>query len=380
MNKVLIRLPGYDKYAINYLRRRDIDILNITYQKDGNVYTIYESDVEKLDIDLIEVVSYRGSKRIISSIKNNLHLLIATFVSVAIMSLISNVVVEVEVIHSNKDVRVLIEDELYDRGVKSFIFKKTFDQLQAIKDDIRAMHPEEIEWLEINDEGMKYVVRVEERIITKPIEESPYCNVISTKDARVISAVAKKGQTTVLPNDFVKKDSILISGKITMGEKTKSHVCALGDVYGNTWYRVSISVPLNHTHKNYTGKEKSNVGFEFGSTYKRIFKVHFDEYDVEKKKLLALGKFALYKEKVLEYTEDDEFYSEEEALEEALKQAREKLLIKLDVGAEIEDEKVLQSSTYDSIINVEIFYSVREIIGRQVEATIEPEPLEEQKP
>lgn len=380
MNKVLIRLPGYDKYAINYLRRRDIDILNITYQKDGNVYTIYESDVEKLDIDLIEVVSYRGLKRIISSIKNNLHLLIATFVSVAIMSLISNVVVEVEVIHSNKDVRVLIEDELYDRGVKSFIFKKTFDQLQAIKDDIRAMHPEEIEWLEINDEGMKYVVRVEERIITKPIEESPYCNVISTKDARVISAVAKKGQTTVLPNDFVKKDSILISGKITMGEKTKSHVCALGDVYGNTWYRVSISVPLNHTHKNYTGKEKSNVGFEFGSTYKRIFKVHFDEYDVEKKKLLALGKFALYKEKVLEYTEDDEFYSEEEALEEALKQAREKLLIKLDVGAEIEDEKVLQSSTYDSIINVEIFYSVREIIGRQVEATIEPEPLEEQKP
>lgn len=378
MNKVLIKIPGYDKYAINYFRRRNIDILFITYESDGNIYTIYESDLDKLDSDIIEVVSYKGFKKILKNFKNNIHFFIALLCTIGIMYFISNIVVQVEIIHSNKDIRVLIEDELYDRGVKAFMFKKSFKELQKIKDDIRNQHPEELEWLEINDEGMKYVVRVEERIITRPEDEPPYCNVLSKKDAIILSAVAKKGQTVVLPNDFIKKDDILITGKIMLNEKTKSHVCADGVVYGNTWYRVSISVPLEHTHKNYTGKKKNNIGLEFGSLYNRIFKIHFDNYDISKKKLLSLGKFSLYKETVTEFTEEKEVFSEEEALEEALKQAREKLLVKLEPEAEIIDEKVLQSNTYDSIINVEIFYSVKEIISSRVISEIVEEKSEKE--
>ena len=377
MNKVSIRFLGYDKYAIKYLRRKDIDILNISYSETGNIYTIYESDLDKLDIDSIEIVSYKGMKKILQSIFRNRHFILSIAISIFMMIAISNLVVNVEVIHSNKDIRVLVEDELYDCGVKPFILKKSFRQLQEIKESIRSEHQSDIEWLEIEDAGMKYVVRVEERIITTPEPEPEYCNIVSTKDAVVLSAVPQKGQSMVLSNDFVKKDSVLISGKIVYNEETKSHVCADGVVYGNTWYRVSISIPFEHSTKNYTGKKKNNLGFEFGSTYNRVFKVHFEDYDVRKKRLFGIGKFALYKEVIEEYDEENKVYTEEEALEVAMKEGREKLLVKLGSQSEILSEKVLQSETYDSIINVEIFYSVKEIISEKREASIDEEITEE---
>lgn len=376
MNKVTIRLPGYDKYAIRYLRKRDIDILNISYKEDGNLYTIWATDLEKLDDDIIEIVSYQGIKKLLTILRMNCHFLLSILLSIVLIVFASNIIVEVEIIHSDKDVRALLEDELYDVGIRPFSFKKSFARLQEIKKKIKDDYPENIEWLEIIDDGMKYTVRVEERIITRIEEEPKYCNIVSTKDTIILSAVANKGQTIVVPSDFVKKDSILISGKITLNENTKSHVCADGVVYGNTWYKVSISIPLEHTNKNYTGQKKGNIGFEFGSTYNRIFKVHYEDYDIKKKKIFSLGKFALYKESVEEYVEETLEYTLDEAIEEALANTREKLLVKLDPHSEILSEKVLQTDTYDSIINVEVFYSVKEIVGQKVEATIEPEETE----
>lgn len=378
MNKVSIKMPGYDRFAIKYLRRRDVDILNINYSKDGNIYTIFEHDLEKLDENSYEIVIFGGIKKWARVLYRNRHFLLASIQVIMIMLFLSNVIVSVEIIHSNKDVRMLIEDELYDHGVKPFIMKKSFKELQKIKETIKNEHPSDIEWLEIVDEGMRYTVRVEERIITDEKSEPEYCNVISTKDAVVLSSVPKKGQEVVVPNDFVKKDSVLISGKVTFNEETKSYVCASGVVYGNTWYRVAIAMPYGHVEKNYTKKRKNNIAFEWGSVYNRIFKIHFDEYDVTKKKMFSLGKFALYKEVVEEYVSEEKTYSEEEALNEAMKEAREKLLVKLDSESEILNEKVLQSSSYDSIMNVEMFYSVKEIISTQVEGVIEEQvPKEE---
>lgn len=370
MNRVLIRLKGYDRYALKYLRRLEIDVLNIDYNHDGNIYTIKEDDLEKLDISMVEIVSYRGIKRIIRLLNIYKHFLLSLMISVLLMFAISNVIVNVEVIHSSKDIRALIEDELYDRGIKPFIIKKSFRELQEIKESIKSEHPSEIEWLEIIDDGMKYTVRVEERIITHEEKDPEYCNVISEKDAVVISSVPKKGQSIVVPNEFVKKGSILISGKITYNEETKSHVCADGEVYGNTWYRVGVAIPLEHVIKEYTGKKKKNIGIEFGSTYNRIFKIHFDEYDVIKKKIFSIGKFTLYSETVQEYTSKTENYTEEEALEKAKKEGSEKLKVKLSQNASILNEKVLQSNNYDSIINVELFYSVKEVISTRVEEEI----------
>ncbi len=366
MNKIRIKLFDDNQYSIKYLYRKKVNVYDIEYRDSGNIYTILEDDLDKIWVNSLEVVSYRGYKNFLYKLKANRHFLIAIFISIALLVFFSNIIMNVTVIHSDKDIRTLVLDELYDRGVKPFIFKKSFSELQDIKKKIKDEYKDDIEWLEIIDEGMKYTVRVEERIITKEESEPQYCDIVSTKDAVVLSAVSSKGQTIVAPTDLVKKDSVLISGQIKFNESVKSHVCAKGEVYGNTWYRVSISVPLNHEVKEYTGLKKRNIGLEYGSSYMRIFRVHLDEYEVEKKKLFSIGRFAIYKESVKEYKTNTEIYNENEAKEEALKQAKEKMQMKLDDKATIIDEKVLQSDIYNSIISLSVFYSVKEPIGKRV--------------
>lgn len=371
MNRVQIRLPGFDGYAIKYLRRKGIDIYNIDYKESGNIYTIPLSELENIDIASLEIVSYKGIKNVLLKIKIHKYFILSVFFSIILMFVISTFVVEIEVIHSDKDIRVLLEEELYDRGVRPFTPKKNYSELQKIKNDIKNTFKNDIEWLEIIDDGMRYIVRVEERIITKEEQKPPFCHVVSTKDSIVLSSSPKKGQVVVSLNDFVRAGDILISGAVKFNDETKSYVCAEGEVYGNTWYRVNLSIPLVHMERVYTSNKKSNIGFEIGSTYNRIFKIHYENYDITKKRLFGFGKFAIYKERVNEYREVEKVYDKEEAVVEAMERGKKNLEIKLGDKATILSEKVLQTNEYDSIMNVEIFYSVKEIIGNQIEAEIE---------
>ncbi len=373
MNKIKIKIPSDNHYIIKKFHRKNIDIFNIEYIGKTAIYTIDEADLEKINIEDIEIISYRGLKSFIKKIKYNIHFIISCLIIILLLYFFGGCIIKVEVIHSNKDIRALLENELFSLGIKSFTFKKSFEELQTIKEHIKKEYPNDIEWLEIVDDGMKYTIRVEERIITEKKDPPKYCNIVSTKDAVIMNITSHKGQAILGINDHVKNGDIIVSGKIKFNEETKSHTCAEATVYGNTWYRVGANLPLDHETKEYTGKKKNNLAFEIGTKYTRIFKIHFDEYDVEKKCIFRLGHFAIYKETVKEYYTKKEKYTEEEAYNEALKQAKEKLEIKLNNQATILSEKVLQSNTYNSIISIDVFYSVKEIIGKQVEAQIEEE-------
>lgn len=364
--KTNVRIKFVDSFydGLKILYRLNIDIENIEYHSTGTVYTISLDDLDKLEKYNIEIISYRGLKSIFLKILSNRHFLLAIILAILTMFLLSNVCVRVNIIHSDKNIRTLIEDELYDHGIRPFTIKKSFKEIQEIKEHIKSTYPNDIEWLEIIDDGMKYTVRVEERIITKIQDEAPFCNVVSTKDATVKSIVSSKGQTLVSPNDLVKKGDVLISGEIKYNEEVKGTTCATGVVYGNTWYKVNISIPLEHTIKTYTGAKKKNLAVEIGTKYTRIFKIHFDSYDVEKKAIFKFGSFAIYKETVKVYKENKEKFSEEEALVEAKKEAEKKLKTNLGEDATILEEKVLQRENYNSIISIEFFYSVKEIISK----------------
>ncbi len=368
MNRVKIKLSI--KNPIKNLYKLQVNVYNIEYQKDFTIITIDEDDLEKIENLNYEILSFRGLKLVLEKLKNNIHFLISILLSIFIMYLLSNICFSVNVIHSKKDIRTLLEDELYDHGIRPFTFKKRFKEIGAIKETIKKEYPNDIEWLEIIDDGMKYTVRVEERIINKEKENKNFCNVISTKDATILGVTSSHGQTLVNSGSIVKKGDILISGEIKFNEEAKARTCAEGIVYGNTWYKISVSIPLNYTQKEYTDKNKNNLAIELGTNYNRIFKVHFDEYDVDKVKIFGIGNFALYKEKIREYKSINSVYTKEEAIEEAKKRARENLLTNIGKSATILDEKVLQTDDYNSIISVEIFYSVKEIISKVVEAEL----------
>lgn len=370
MNKVKIKILEDNHYVLRRLSSKGINIYNVEINENGYIYTINYHDLDKIPFD-IEVLSFMGIKGLLFYAKIYKHFLIAILISIMMLYVLSNVIISVEVIHNDKTIREMILDELYDFKVHPFMFKKSYSELQDIKEKIKDKYPENIEWLEIIDDGMKYTVRVEERIITKEEEKPLYCDIESTKDAIVLTSQVTRGQNLVSYNDFVKNGSILVSGKVVFNNETKSYVCAEGIVYGNTWYTVNVTLNYEHNKKNYTGKISKNITLLWGSKEIPLLKVHFDNYDIEKKALLELGRFTLYKEINREYTISKTKYSYEEAVEQALIKAREKIKTNLPSSATIIDEKVLQTNNYDSIIEMDIFYSVKEIIGKQVEKNIE---------
>ena len=374
MNLVKILVLEDAHYVIRRLKNKGINIFNIEYQNDGTVYTILESDLENIPFE-VTVISYKGIKGIFSKMLLNKHFILSVILSIVIMYVLSSMIFDIEVIHSDKKLREMILEELTLNDIHPFMLKKSFKEKEEIKKKIKEAHKGEIEWLEIIDDGMKYTIRVEERIINKKTYEKKYCDVISTKDAIVLDGTVIKGQLVTTTNDYVKKDSVLIRGSILFNEKNKNYVCAEGTVYGNTWYTINISIPYEYEVKDYTGSTHKNISYEIGSKRVPIFKTHMEKYDTERAKLFTLGNLTIYRELDREYKSTIKKYTDEEIKNKALESARNKILTNLNVNSTILYEKVLQTHEFDSIIEMEIFYSVKEPISTQIEREI-PEIIE----
>lgn len=363
-SKIKIRILDNDHYIIRSFYNKNVNVYNIEYCNDGNIYTIDYKDIDKINCNY-EIVSYRGLRGLLTKLFVHKHFILASILSVITIVLLSNVIWELDVIHNDKHIREIVEGALNEKGINRLTFKKSFDQIQDIKKYILDTYPNDIEWLEIIDDGMKYTVRVEERIINTPIKKSDYCDIISTKDAVILSSRISSGQLLVDQGDRVKKESILVSGAIRFNEEIKDYTCSEGTIYGNTWYTINVSMPYDYVYKKYTGKTKRNISFGSGNITP-IFKVHMKNYDVDRKKIFNFGNVVIYREMYKEYITINDRYNDEEVEKKALEIARDKLLTNLDSSASILDEKVLQTRRYDSIIEMDIFYSVKEVISKTI--------------
>lgn len=279
----------------------------------------------------------------------------------------SNIMVDVQVIHSNKEIRELVSKALSNYGIERLTFKKSFAEIEQIKQEILNLYPDQLEWLEIEVDGMRYVVRIEERIITVPEEKKSQCHLIATKSAIVRRMAYSAGEAKVSVNDFVKEGDILISGELVANEVVESRVCATGKVYGEVWYTTHVSLPLNYETQKETGKKRWNFMFSKGSKDTYIFRPRMSNYVNEKKHLFTIFGFEFYFVIQKEVSIQEETYSENEAITEALRLVDEKMQQKIYSDEEIIDKKVLKKSMNNSTMNIEVFVSVLENISKQEE-------------
>ena len=112
---------------------------------------------------------------------------------------------KIEIIHSNKDIRNLLREELKKEGIKKYALKKEYKEVNKIKQKILNKYKDKIEWLEIESTGTKITVRVEERKIPdKKIEETPR-NIIAKKKGVIKKVIAKRGDIVKDMDDYVEK-------------------------------------------------------------------------------------------------------------------------------------------------------------------------------
>lgn len=363
------------------LKSLNIDIYEIKYGTKNILLKIKNSDYSKINKYL---KSYKFSKvndtgyfNIINILKRNIRFISSLIFGILLIYFFSNVIVKVNVIHSKKDIRVLVTNALEEKGIKRLTFKKDYQTLQKIKQEILEENKDKLEWIEIETDGMTYNVRIEERIITNIEEEKNTCHIVADKSGIVTKIMTYRGVSNVNVNSYVEKGDILISGEVKLNEETKDNVCASGNVYAEVWYTVKVTLPLNYEEAKRTGKMRYNFMYEDKYNNHVILKSRLKNKEVENKEIISLLGKKIYLQKEYETTVKKKKYNEQEALKKALLLAKEKLSVKLDENESIITQKVLKKSTNDSKMELEVFTSVEENIGRLEEYT--PELAKEQE-
>ncbi len=370
ISKISLNIKGKNiNRFIKKLRTKKIEILSLKYKNPNEAdIIIYKKDYETVlkiksiyDVTELDVFGLIKIKR---KIKISKHLIVLTLIAFAIFLFFTHVIFDVEVIHSNKDIRNLLLNELKAEGIKKLSFKKSYNEISKIKEKILNKYPDKIEWLEIEENGTKYTVRVEERTIVKEDENNTPRNIIAGKDGVLKKVIAEKGDIVKDMNDYVKKGDMIINGELIFNEKVTGKVKAEGKAYAEVWYVTKTEYPFATYTETETGKTKEvyaikflNHTFEF--TLHKFKTKKIEEEDIVKHSLIPIK---LVKQKQKETKVTDQILTVEEAINKAKEKAENDIKKNLSKDEYIIRSKYLKSTVKESIVEVEMFFAVYEDI------------------
>lgn len=367
-----------DKYIISIKGKNPDYFLKKIIQKNVNIYNIGKKHNELiliLDVDgykkikqiktsyVIEVLDVSGFLKVKEFFNKYFFFILFFLFGVLLNVFLSNVIFQVEVIHSNKYIRELVYADLKSFGISKFKFKVNFDEKEAIVQKILKKEKDDIEWLEIKNIGTKYVVNVEQR---KKTAEKSACinrNIVAGKNASIISIEAESGEIVKKKQDYVLKDEVIISGIIHNKEDVVSNKCAVGKVFGEVWYKVVVELPTSYKEVSLTGRSSYKLGIEF---LKKNY-VLFNDYSTYKvhEGLGLINKILPISATINKYIETKEVnhkYNLSNVDEAAIQMACDKFKSKLGKEDEILTKKVLKKERNESKIIVEVFLKVKEDI------------------
>ena len=337
----------------------NINLYNITYKKDKIIVLIDVKDYLKIKrlnyYSKIRVVKYDGLLNIKKIIKDNVFYISVIFLSFIWMNLLTNYIVDIEIIHSNSGIRRLLKEELDKNNVKRFSLAYSFEELDNITKKILADNKNNLEWVSIKKDGMKYIVRAEERIIKSEVVSDKPRDIVASKDAYITKVIGSKGNVLVRQGEYVKKGTVLISGKITLYEDVKGVTSASGSVYGNVWYECTVETPKEISSERLTGRKRYNLNVGNKILLRNKYQ-NFRQKNIREIKIFGL-KIKFYKEEEVEIIKtktDDEY---------ALNRLKEEFDKKLNGKGVIIYQKVLKKEENNSTIKYRVFIITNELIN-----------------
>lgn len=337
----------------------NINLYNISYKKDKIIVLIDVKDYLKIKrlnyYSKIRVVKYDGLLNIKKIIKDNMFYILVIFLSFIWMNLLTNYIVDIKIIHSNSEIRRLLKEELDKNNVKKFSLAYSFEELDNITKKILADNKNNLEWVSIKKDGMKYIVRAEERIIkNEEVSDKPR-DIVASKDAYITKVISSKGNVLVRQGEYVKKGTVLISGKITLYEDVKGVTSASGSVYGNVWYECTVETPKEISSERLTGRKRYNLNVGNKILLRNKYQ-NFRQKNIKEIKIFGL-KIKFYREEEVEIIKtktDDEY---------ALRRLKEEFDKKLNGKGVIIYQKVLKKEENNSTIKYRVFIITNELIN-----------------
>lgn len=383
-SKIRVKVTGRKvEYFLKRLMSYKIELLDIKINSYKEVILlIYKRDYERLkqlkSIYELEIVNYEGILKLKQIININKFIIFFSLLGLAILIFLSNVIFKVEVIHNDKSIRTLLIKELANYEIEPKKLKKSFKEIEKIKKKILEKHREKIEWLEIENIGTKYIVKVEERKIIDIKKDYIKQNVVAKKSAIIKKVFAKNGVIVKNVDDYVKAGDVIISGEILLNETIKDTIKAEGEIFGEVWYNIKVEYPYIYSEKKMTGNKNSVYAIKFLNKTLELF--NFNKYkdkiideEILLNHIFLPISFVKQKQKEIEIIEY--VATEEEAINKALEKGRMQIKSQLNDNEYIISEKQLKVDIKESKIVLDIFYAVYENITDYME--IKEQVLEE---
>ena len=367
-NKVKIIVYENSNKFISYL------VYHSIYYEDLTLNDNYTLTVDYEDYKMIsrryktKIIKYYGKRFITNYIKSNKYMLISLFISFLVLKLLTSTIFDITINTNDEKLYNLINESLKENDIALYKKKKSFNELNKIKNKILKDNEEDLEWIEINEKGCSYNIEVTKRVKNKDNKsDNTPKDIIASKDGLIKYIASTSGVKLKDVNDYVKKGEVLITGNIIKGEDTLiTQVEAKGEVYAEVWYTVNITIPFNYVEYVETGK---TINHYYLDIFNKKFTLtgKYDSNNTMNTKELVLDKpylfFKLYKETKKEYKYKEFKINENIAYEEALKRSENKIKNKLKDNEYIISKKVLKKEVFRSKMNMEVFFKVYENIG-----------------
>lgn len=385
-SKISLNIKGNNiERFIKRLKNNNIELLKIKYISNDEInIKIYKYDYDKLiklkTIYEVEILEYFGIAKIKNNILNNKYIIISIFLSLIFLYIITSMIFDVDVITNDSKMKNILFEELEKLGISKYKFKKNYLELQEIKSKLLKEYRNEIEWIEIENIGTKYIVRYEPRIKNDIEEETPLRNIIAKKDCVIRDMNISSGQIIKDVDSYVKKGDIIVSGYITLNGNIKDTISSSGTVYGETWYKVTITYPYKYKEVNETGNSKEVFTIKFLNKNIELF--NFNKYknkNIKEKTILKnnILPIKFVKQKQKETIVINENNTEEELINKAIKYAKEKMSKNFKKGEYIKDYKILNKVKNSDSITLNIFFNIVENVTEYAEIDEYKEEVDE---
>ena len=375
-DKVWIKASCDNYYKlINKIEKLSIKIYEIKYIEKIIYLKVTKKDYAKIKKYILsykfKVEKNLGLQRIFDIIKHEKIFVISLVIGLLVFICLKNMIVKINIVHENQEIRELISDELRENKIEILRFKKSYKKLDEIRQKILDKHPDKLDWMEFEIKGMTLNVKVEERIITDTKKNNEVCDIVAKKNGVISDIKILQGESLVLINDYVKEGDTLISGTIKYNEMDKRYTCADGEIYATTWYTGSISIPFKYYEYENESDKRYNLVWEHNGNKHEIFRNRLENFNSNYKTLLKIFDFNLYLYKQVSVAKIEKEYTEEAALNEGVNKVVESVEKKLTKKDTIIDKKVLKKVKNNSTMDIDVFVVVKELISTQKKIEIE---------
>jgi len=286
-----------------------------------------------------------------------------------LLVLLSNVIWGIEIKGAKPATEYQIRKELDKMGVKIGKLQFFTDNVEGIQRQL-TNNVGDLTWVGVELKGTTFHLQVVEKNEPKKPEHLSPRNLIAKKKAVIVNMYIENGQKVVDINDHVEAGQVLVSGEFGQ-EENPELVAAKGEVWGETWYKSHVELPLVTNFKVYNGKEKEKHFIVLGNFELPIWgfgKPEFSNYETEENvHKIHFLKWELpitYLNKTLREREEvQRSYSIKEAQQIAIELAKKQIKGRLDEDAIIKDEKILHKANKNGKVILDIHFKVIENIA-----------------